>query len=111
MSGGTAQLGGPTDAQVEQLVHDLRAASSLPKGIAVGFVAMIVGAAIWAGITVATNYQIGWMSVGVGLLVGFAVRVGGGGIDNAFGLAGAALALIGCVLGNLLCGCYFVTVE
>ena len=97
--------------EAEKLIGDLRAASSLPKGIALGFVATVVGSSIWAGVTVATGYQIGWMAVGLGFLVGYAVRVGGRGFDNVFGLAGAALALIGCVLSNLFSGCYFVSAE
>lgn len=70
--------------------------------IAAGLVAAVVGAAIWAAITVATGYQIGFMAIGVGFLVGFAVRGAGKGSSNRFAIAGAVLALAGCVLGNLL---------
>jgi len=42
------------------------------------------------------------MAVGVGFLVGWAVRVAGKGTHMAFGILGAALALGGCALGNLL---------
>ncbi len=38
------------------------------------------------------------MAVGVGALVGFALRSGNGG--KTFGILGAFLALFGCVLGN-----------
>lgn len=41
------------------------------------------------------------MAVGVGFLVGFAVRFGGKGIDPIFGYLGAILSLLGCLLGNL----------
>ena len=78
------------------------AASNLPLGALAGFGAAIVGAAIWAAITAATGYQIGFMAIGVGFLVGFAVRVIGKGTEPIFGVAGAVLALLGCVLGNLL---------
>jgi hypothetical protein len=67
-----------------------------------GLVAAIAGAAIWAAITVATGYQIGFMAIGVGFLVGYAVRVAGKGRGQRFAIAGAVLALAGCVLGNLL---------
>jgi hypothetical protein len=63
-----------------------------------GLAAAIVGAIIWAVLTVTTKYQIGWMAVGVGALVGFALRIGDGG--KTFGILGAFLALFGCVLGN-----------
>lgn len=49
-----------------------------------------------------TGYQIGWMAVGVGFLVGFAVRFGGRGWSKGYGFLGGALALLGCLLGNAL---------
>ncbi len=67
-----------------------------------GLAAAIVGAVIWAVITVVTEYQIGYMAIGVGLLVGFSVRYFGCGIDQHFGYIGAFFALAGCALGNLL---------
>jgi hypothetical protein len=42
------------------------------------------------------------MAVGVGFLVGFSVRHFGKGIDPVFGIVGASLALVGCLLGNVL---------
>lgn len=71
-------------------------------GLVGGIAAAVVGAVIWALITVTTNYQIGWMAVGVGFLVGYAVRMLGKGSDQKFGAAGAVIALLGCVAGNLL---------
>jgi len=49
--------------------------------------------------------------VGVGFLVGFTVRQFGKGIDTSFGIAGAALALIGCLSGNLLTICILIARE
>lgn len=63
-----------------------------------GLAAAIIGAIAWAIVTVSTNYQIGFMAIAIGALVGFAVRIGNGG--KAFGILGAFLALFGCVLGN-----------
>src|SRR5687768_15131522 len=64
-----------------------------------GLAAAMVGAVIWAVITVSTKYQIGYMAIGVGLLVAFSVRYFGGGIDKYFGIIGAFFALLGCALG------------
>jgi hypothetical protein len=63
-----------------------------------GLGAAIIGAVIWALVTVTTGYQIGWMALGVGALVGFALRLGNGG--KLYGVLGALLALFGCILGN-----------
>ena len=71
-------------------------------GFMAGLVAAAVGAGLWALVTIITGFQIGWMAVGVGFLVGWAVRVAGKGTHMAFGILGAALALGGCALGNLL---------
>jgi hypothetical protein len=77
---------------------DLFPEKKLLLGGLAGLAAAIVGAVIWAVITVTTDHQIGWMALGVGALVGFALRIGNGG--KAFGILGALFALFGCVLGN-----------
>lgn len=63
-----------------------------------GVAAALVGAITWAVVTVTTKYQIGLVAIGIGALVGLAVRMANGG--KAFGILGAFLALFGCVLGN-----------
>jgi len=65
-----------------------------------GASAALIGAVLWAVVTVFTKYQIGFMAVGIGFLVGFSVRQLGKGIDQIFGITGALLALAGCLLGN-----------
>lgn len=95
-------------AQVQYALGQVRSEQNLTMGILAGAVAALVGAGAWALITIITNFQIGWMAVGVGFLVGFAVQKFGKGVDKAFGIAGAVLALLGCVLGNLLTACGLV---
>ena len=75
---------------------------NLPMGFMAGLVAAVIGAGLWALVTIVTGFQIGWMAVGVGFLVGWAVRVAGKGTHRAFGIMGALLALGGCAVGNLL---------
>jgi hypothetical protein len=88
------------EAKILQYREKLRLEQNLPMALAAGFAAALIGGILWAVITVVTNYQIGFMAVGVGLLVGYAVRYFGKGIDPIFGVAGAVLALLGCLLGN-----------
>ncbi|MEM1083349.1 MAG: hypothetical protein AAGI48_04460 [Verrucomicrobiota bacterium] len=85
--------------------------NNLPMALVAGATAAIVSAVIWAAITVSTGYQIGWIAVGVGILVGFAVRLAGKGETIAFAITGAAFALIGCLLGNFLAGIGFISQE
>ena len=82
-------------SQLEYLRQRLETEQNLPLGVVAGFIAAILGAGVWAAITVATNYQIGFMAIAIGLLVGYAVRTFGKGITSAFGVAGAILSLLG----------------
>ena len=86
--------------ELEEKIEKLRLEQNFPLGIIAGTVAAIIGALLWAVITLLTNYQIGYMAIAVGFLVGYAVRIGGKGIDRIYGIVGAVLAFIGCLLGN-----------
>ncbi len=86
--------------KLNQYLAGLKQEQNLPLGMGAGFAAALAGGALWAFITVATGYQIGYMALAVGFMVGFAVRVAGKGFDQVFGFGGAALALLGCLLGN-----------
>lgn len=91
--------------RIQLLMQKLRDEQSLTGGLLAGICAALAGAVLWAAITYAIHYQIGFMAIGVGLLVGLAVRKVGRGIDMLFGIVGAALALLGCLVGNLLAAC------
>jgi hypothetical protein len=83
---------------IEQIDYD----SNYILGLIAGGVAMLIGAVVWGAITYFTQYQIGYMSIGLGFLVGIAFRFFGKGHSMIFGLSSAVLSLIGCVLGNFL---------
>lgn len=100
-----------TEDEARRAMEFFRQEQNLAAGSLAGLVAAVTGAAIWAGITVATDYQIGWMAVGVGMLVGIAVRVIGKGIDQIFGVAGAFMSLVGCALGNIFTVAYYVSMQ
>lgn len=87
------EYSGPVDR--EQLL----AGENMPKAVLLGTLACFVGAVAWALISVSTGYQIGYMAIGVGILVGIAMRQGKG-IRPIFGIIGAALALASCILGD-----------
>ena len=86
----------------EQFMRDIRQNQNLPLAVIGGFAASVIAAVLWALITYLTNFQIGFMAIGVGIVVGYAVKVLGKGITTPFGIVGAIFALIGCLLGNLL---------
>jgi hypothetical protein len=67
---------------------------------AAGFVGLICSIA-WAWITATTTYQIGYMALGVGAIVGFTVRFAGKGTTWNFALTGAIISLLSCILGDV----------
>jgi hypothetical protein len=88
--------------QPSPAIDQLDTESNLIMGLIGGGVAMLVSAIIWGAVTYFTEYQIGWMAIGVGFLVGIAVKFFGKGRTAIYGISSAVLALIGCALGNLL---------
>jgi hypothetical protein len=89
-------------AKIKKYIARLRDQQNLGLALAGGAIGAAVGAGLWGVITALTNFQIGWEAVGVGFLVGFAVRMLGHGIDKIYGYVGAFFSLIGCIAGNLL---------
>ncbi|QIU94734.1 hypothetical protein [Bacteroides faecium] len=89
----------PEDFPVSMTREELLAEENLPKGLLCGVAAAFIGAVAWGLISVSTGYQIGYMAIAIGFLVGFAMRQGKG-IRPVFGILGAALALFSCVLGD-----------
>jgi len=87
-----------TDSVLEKLKGEQNFQMALITGIIVG----IIGAVLWAAITVATEYQIGFMAIAIGAGVGFTIRYFGKGIDQIFGITGAIIAILSCFLGNFL---------
>jgi hypothetical protein len=91
-----------TSVTTQPAIEQLDDQPNLLMGLIGGVLAMLVGAIVWGTVTYFTEYQIGWMAIGVGFLVGIAIKFFGRGKSPVFGISGAVLALIGCVLGNLI---------
>lgn len=111
-SSGDAAGGIKLDPEIAyQIRQEMLAEQNFPLGLLAGVLTAIVSAFIWAGVTVATHYQIGYMAIGVGFLVGWSVRQLGRGRSKVFAFLAAACALFGCVLGNLLSTLGFVAIQ
>ena len=98
-------------SHLHHTVEEPRAQQRLFQAVVGGGAAALLGASVWAAITVATQFQIGWMAVALGLVVGLTVRSLGKGIDKIFGIVGSVWALTACGLGNLLAVCGVLSVE
>lgn len=100
-----------SEPELQMALETLRSEQNLVMGTLAGLIAATVGAAIWAAVTVLSNYQIGWIAIGIGFLVGFSMRAVGKGLDQIYGVVGAVLSLFGCALGNLLAVTYFISAD
>ena len=100
-----------TDEEAARAMEFFREEQNLLAGAGAGFLTAVIGAAVWAAVTIAAGYQIGWVAVGIGILVGLAVRMVGKGIDPVFGVVGALMTLLGCVLANVFTIAWYVSVD
>jgi hypothetical protein len=80
----------------------VRGGENLFLGVLAGVIAAAVGAGIWMGITVATGFQVGYVALGIGALVGFAIRYAGNGTSVVYGILGAILTFLSCLTGQAL---------
>jgi hypothetical protein len=95
--------------KLDRYMNEVRDNQRLFMGLAGGIGVAVIAAAVWALVTVLTNHQYGLVAIGVGFLVGYAVRIFGKGVDTIFGVTGAAVSLLGCVAGNFLTVLVFVS--
>lgn len=84
----------------EKHIDQFKSEQRFSNGLIAGLVAGVLGAVVWGVITVATGYQIGYMAIAIGAGVGVAIRYFGKGIDQIFGISGAIVAILSCLLGN-----------
>ena len=84
----------------EKAIEKYRLEQNLPLAIGVGVLVGLIGAGLWAAITVATGYQIGCMAIAIGAGVGISMRIFGKGMDQIFGISGGIIAILSCLVGN-----------
>lgn len=80
----------------------LISAQSLPHALMAGFIATVLFAVIWSMLTNASGRVFPWLTMFLGVLVGFAVRRAGQGLDWRFPVVAAGLAIAGSVFGNIV---------
>jgi len=83
-------------------LKELRSEQNLRAGLFGATLLGLITAIIWAEFTVRLGFQIGWLALVIGAGVGFGMRIFGKGIEQYFGLAGAVIALLSTILGNVL---------
>lgn len=88
-----------TQQEFEQQTRDV----NMPQAVLYGALAALIGAGVWYGLVIASNFKLGIVAVGLGWLVGVAV-VRGAGNKRSFHLQilGGLLALFGLGVGEYL---------
>ncbi|WP_298501913.1 hypothetical protein [uncultured Maribacter sp.] len=87
-----------SDTTIAKFKLEQNYSKALISGVLVGFLCAI----LWGIITVVTGYQIAYMAIAIGAAVGYTIRITGKGIDQIFGITGAIIAVLSCLLGNFL---------
>ena len=75
-------------------IGEILAAQNFSLAILAGIDAAVLGAMVWAVVTVVTEMQLGLMAIAVGFIVGRAILAVGRGVEPKFGYLGAACALM-----------------
>jgi hypothetical protein len=78
------------------------ARQSLLRGGVAGAVAAAIGGGVWAGIALVSHYELGYLAIGIGFIVGAAVRYFGAARSPIFGGLSAILSLGGLLTGKIL---------
>jgi hypothetical protein len=82
-------------------------AGSLGLAVGVAAAAAVLSGLVWAGIAIATNMEIGWVAIGIGFLTGWAAVMFTEERSLRLGLAAAALAVCGLLVGKTITSNYF----
>jgi len=85
-----------------ETVVRVRKAGRAGVALAVAGAASVVGGLVWAGIVVATGYEVGIVAWGIGLLCGVAIVLVTDERNERMGAAAAGLAFLGLLIGKLL---------
>lgn len=97
-------------SNVRQELEAERGMGTFPVALAVGAAGAAIGAAVWAAIVVLTNFEVGYVAVGVGFLAGVGVKFGAGKARNQMlQVAAALLAVGGLVLAKYFIFAHFVS--
>ena len=95
-------------AVLEKAFKRFRGEQDMHGAIVSGIAGALMGTCLWVLTIVFTGRPSEGMAMAVGIFTGLAVRAGGRGIDEAFGLAGALLAMAGLAVGILFSIYYLV---
>ena len=86
---------------IDRLEERMRSFQNIQYALIGGFVLSLLGALLWALVSVITGYQVGIVAIVMGVIVGVGVRYFGAGFDPIFSIIGGGYALLSCILGAI----------
>lgn len=101
---GPALAPGPSHAAPVAHSNDGTTALGVLLGIVLGGIGGVVGLVLWVALTLITHVRIGYAAIGVGLLIGWLVRLGFRQGGPSAGVAAAVISLISLGLGCWITG-------
>lgn len=87
---------------LDSTIDKLRKRQNIRLAIFGGLSAFLFCSVLWALLSLITDYQVTYMAIGIGLIVGFAVRYSGQGYRWKYGLIGAIYSFLSIIVGNLI---------
>lgn len=100
----------PIEKYDRDLLEHIQEGSAARAQLA-GLVSGLLGALLWGLVTYFSHLIIGYFAIGLGIMVGFAVKAFGKGSGTHFALIGGAYALMSCFLGMLFCLLFFAAAS
>jgi hypothetical protein len=88
----------PAAADGERLMR----AQSLRQAAMAALIAIVVFAMLWSMLTIALGRVLPWMTLFLGVMIGFAVRRAGQGLDWRFPSLAALFSFVGAILANIV---------
>jgi hypothetical protein len=88
--------------EVDRLMARLEGEQNFPMAVVGSLLGAVVGAGIWGGVVYAFQIKSGLIAILIGILVGFAVRIFGKGLETSYGILGAVMSLVACSAGLIL---------
>jgi uncharacterized protein YneF (UPF0154 family) len=85
--------------------------SNFGLGIVLGVIAAVAAAAIWAAVAVVTEYEIGWLAIATGALVGIACLKGAKEASSQLGAVAVTLAICSLLIAKLIIFAWVVPTE
>jgi len=104
----TVQLG---PSAVGRVGEAAKVAGGFTLGVVLSFVGALIGAGVWCAVTVATNYEIGYIAWGLGILAGLGMLLGYRRAGPKAGAVAACIAVIGIIAAKIMIVAYFVGAE